>query len=1001
MGNGTLLEVKGIGKVKLEAWNGKEWRETDLFNVLFVPDLDVNLFSLSAVLDKGFTMQSDKEKCQLLDTDGNIRAIAKREGKLFGMIFKDCAISQCNVVESLTDWHKKLAHMNFDQVRKILKIHEIDYKEELNSICLDCLAGKQHRLSFPRSESRAKRTGELIHMDLCGPFEVASLGGSKYFLMLKDDFSGYRHVYFVKSKSEVKGKICNFFKLVENQTGNKIASVRSDNGLEFLNQELTSVTEQMGIRHEKSCVYTPKQNGRAEREMRTLVEAARTLLHSKHLEKMFWAEAINSVVFVLNRVGSCPQKENTPYKLWYGKECQMSVFKQFGLKVSVHVPKQRRLKLDAKNRIGTFIGYDECVKGYRIYFSDQNKVEVHRDVIFLNEELKFEENKQTNKIEEVILLDFDYNDTEQGEPEIINDVENNGSVTSEENFESIGSDVLQSEEDNCSEREDQQPRRSRRETREPVWAKDFEMHCDSSFFTITETPTTYEEAVSSENADKWKEAMDKELSVLRENNTWTIVQKPDNKKIIESKWVFKQKSETEFKARLVARGFQQESSDELYDVYAPVAKLATFRILLVIGNKLQKPIYHMDVRSAFLYGDIEEEVYMSLPGNVDNILVCKLNKSIYGLKKSPKCWNTKFDNLMKNEDFIRSKNDYCLYFKCSENSKLYVLIYVDDLLILGTNLNEVEKLKTTLKKNFYMKDLGVISQYLGVDVKQDLNNGVTELSQINYLKKVLYEYGMQDCKPTNTPVEYNIDLNSLKSEISDIKMQKICRKIVGSLMYAVMGTRPDLCESVSLLSRFQDKANENLFKALKRVLRYIKGTVDMTLLFKPNCDKNILHGFVDSDWAGDTTDRKSTTGYLFKMYDCTISWVSRKQQNVSTSSTEAEFVALSLAVSEACWLRKILDDFHIDVKEPVILYEDNRSAMFIANNPENNKRLKHVDVKYFFVKEKIDLGFVKIVYIKTEDQIADMFTKPLNRIKFEKFRAGLGLKCENTNLLAQ
>ncbi|XP_043470934.1 uncharacterized protein LOC122504102 [Leptopilina heterotoma] len=794
VGNGTLLEVKGIGKVKLEAWNGKEWRETELGNVLFVPDLDVNLFSLSAVLDKGFVMQSDKEKCQLLDKDGNIRAIASREGKLFGMIFKSNKLSQCNIVESLTDWHKKLAHINFDQVRKILKMHDIDYKEELNSVCIDCLAGKQHRLSFPRSESRAKISGELIHMDLCGPFEVPSLGGSRYFLLLKDDFSGYRHVYFVKNKSEVKEKVCNFFQLVENQTGNKIITVRSDNGLEFLNKDLTAVTERMGICHEKSCVYTPEQNGRAEREMRTLVEAARTFLHSTQLDKMFWAEAINSVVFVLNRVGSSPQKEHTPYQLWYGKECQMSVFKQFGLKVSVHVPKQKRLKLDAKNRIGTFVGYDDCVK------------------------------------------DFDYDDTNGGEPETINEDENNGSVISEENFESVGSDDLQPEENSDNERDEQHPRRSGREKRRPAWTNDYAMDCDTSFFTITESPTTYEEAVSSENADKWKEAIDKELKVLHENNTWTIVQKPNDKKIIESKWVFKQKSENEFKARLVARGFQQESSDELYDVYAPVAKLATFRILLVVANKLQKPIHQMDVRSAFLYGDIEEEVYMSLPGNVDDIVVY---------------------------------------------------------------LNEVERLKITFKNNFCMKDLGIVSQYLGVEVKQNLDDGVTELSQTNYLKKVLNDYGMQDCKPMNTPVEYNIDLNSLRSEMSDLKMQKICRKIVGSLMYAVMGTRPDLCESVNLLSRFQDKANENLLKALKRVLRYVKGTIDMTLFFKPNCEKNILHGFVDSDWGGDTTDRKSTTGYVFKMYDCTVSWVSRKQQTVAISSTESEFVALSLAATDA------------------------------------------------------------------------------------------------------
>lgn len=402
----------------------------------------------------------------------------------------------------------------------------------------------------------------------------------------------------------------------------------------------------------------------------------------------------------------------------------------------------------------------------------------------------------------------------------------------------------------------------------------------------------------------------------------------------------------------------------------------------------------MDVRSAFLYGEIDEEVYMSLPGNTSNF-VCKLNKSIYGLKNSPKCWNTKFDSLMMNEGFTRSQNDFCLYLKVLNIDKLYVLLYVDDLLILGTNSEEVEKLKSTLNKNFCMKDLGVVKKYLGVDIKQNLFEGYTELSQVDYLKRVLQRFEMQDCKSMDTPIEYNVNLNLFKSNVCDSKMEKLCRQIIGSLMYAVLGTRPDLCESVSLLSRFQDKANMNLYNALKRVLRYVKGTIDMILIFKPNDDEHILRGYVDSDWAGDTVDRKSTTGYVFKLLNCTVSWISRKQQSVSISSTESEYIALSVAVSEACWLRKILIDLNFVMKLPIILYEDNRSAIYVSKSPENNKRLKHIDVKVFFIKEKLDLGIIDIVYIKTEDQLADVFTKPLNKVKFEKFRAGLGLKNKN------
>lgn len=963
VGNGTLLEVRGTGNIKLRSWNGQKWLDTELKNVFFVPELKVNLFSVSSALDKGFILQSNKEKCELLDDKGNVRAVAERQGKMFKMCFSNFIQSepeQCNKVESILNWHKKLAHVNFEQVKKILNNHSIKYSKVDNPFCNDCLAGKQHRLPFPKSESRAKQTCELIHSDLCGPFEVPSLGGSKYYLLLKDDFSGYRVVYFLKNKSETREKIQSFIYMAEKQTNNKVKTMRTDNGLEFINKELKNVFEKMGIRHERTCTYSPEQNGRAERENRTLVEAARTLLHSKNQKKFLWAEAINSAVFTLNRIGNCPIQDQNCYKLWFGKDYDINIFNEFGSNVAVHVPKEKRLKLDSKTEKGIFVGYSDVTKGYRIFFPRTNKIEVHRDVIFIPE----------NTIKGDIEI----------EPE--NVIKLNIEEEQNEDNTLINNEIEQQEQES-------EEINNGRQRRKPIWTKDYEM----SFYTATEEPVTYEDAVKGKNAEEWKKAIDSELCVLHENNTWSEVPWPSDKKVIESKWVFKVKNENEFKARLVARGFQQDCSSELYDIYAPVAKLATFRILIVIANKLGKPIFQMDVRSAFLYGDISEEVYMSLPGyNKSNSdFVCKLHKSIYGLKKSPRCWNTKFDNLMKSEGFTRSQNDFCLYFKCSHPDRLFVLLYVDDLLILGTDLQKVDKLKYSFSKNFCMKDLGIVSHYLGIHVKQNLIEGYTVLNQTRYLKNVLQKFDMSECKPIATPLDYNMNCNALIDNENNPDLVKLCRQIIGNLMYAALGTRPDLCQSVNLLSRYQDKSNENLYKALKRILRYIKGTIALNLLFKPNFNDNTLYGYVDADWGGDVVERKSTTGYIFKFFGCTISWCSKKQQNVSISSTESEYVALSLAICEACWLRKIIVDFDIPFNCPIVLYEDNQSAINIAYNPENNKRLKHIDIKHFFIKEKIDLGLINVVHMNTNDQVADMFTKILGRVKFEKFRDDLNL----------
>lgn len=948
-----------------------------LNNVLLVPELSKNLLSVNAVVENGGEVLFKQNEVIVSKNDKEILKGEKEENglyivKLFNdknksseeSVLAENETEECHLTESLTDWHKKLAHINFEQVRKTLKKHEIKYKEQENPCCTDCLLGKQHRLPFQVSNSRANNICELMHADLCGPFEVASLGQARYFLLIKDDFSGYRFVFFLKHKSEVIDHFEKFIKMVKNQTGCQIQKLRSDNGLEFVNKNLKSLLDSNGIIHETTCPYTPEQNGRAERDMRTLVETIRTMLHSKNLNKNLWAEALNAAVFVLNKVGCNSTRKDTPHKLWFKSDFDITFFREFGTKCSVHIPKQKRTKLDAKSEIGIFVGYSNTVKGYRIYFPDKNEVAIHRDVFFIPENeietIVSLENKETIKLQQ---------ETESDTPEEL--LENQEHV----NIDSETEEEKENQEENIR-------RLNRRDIRKPVWMRDY----DVSFYTETEQTITYEEAIASENSSKWQEAVDQELKVLKENNTWSEVPWPADKKVIESKWVLKQKSDREFKARLVARGFQQDC-----DIYAPVAKLTTFRMLLVVANMIKQPIHQMDVRGAFLYSDIEEVVYMSLPGNKINNsdFVCKLNKSIYGLKKSPKCWNKKFDSLMIQNDFIRSQNDYCLYSKCKEN-KLYLLLYVDDVLILGTDKYEVTDLKNLLNKNFQMKDLGVISQYLGIQIEQNLELGYTELSQENYLKNVLKRFQMDNCKSINTPLDNNIDLKIFQSEENNVELQKLCRKIIGSIMYAALATRPDLCKSISILSRFQSKANENLYKSLKRVLRYIQGTIKLKLCFKPN--GNILTGFVDSDWGGDTTDRKSTTGFVFKMFDCTISWTSKKQQNVSISSTESEYVALSLAVTEACWLRKLLLDFKLEVNEPIQINEDNRAAICLANSPENNKRLKHLDIKFYFIKEKIDEGIVKIVYVKTEDQIADLFTKPLPRIKFEKFRLALGMK---------
>uniref|UniRef100_A0A1B6FTN5 Reverse transcriptase Ty1/copia-type domain-containing protein n=1 Tax=Cuerna arida TaxID=1464854 RepID=A0A1B6FTN5_9HEMI len=347
---------------------------------------------------------------------------------------------------------------------------------------------------------------------------------------------------------------------------------------------------------------------------------------------------------------------------------------------------------------------------------------------------------------------------------------------------------------------------------------------------------------------------------------------------------------------------------------------------------------------------------------------------------------------MERESFNRSQNDTCLYYRFSNGRKLYLLIYVDDLIIVGSDLEEVISFKSKLSQYFKMKDVRPVSTYLGIKVEHNLSSGVTTLNQTDYLKQVLERFGMTNCKSVSTPMDANFRTNLKNVVTGDKGLERKCRSLIGCLMYAMLGSRPDLCYPISFLSRFQDRVSEELWSALKRILRYIKGTLELNLVYRKGGNLQ-LEGFVDADWAGDAEARHSTSGYLFRIGSATVSWSSKRQTTVALSSTEAEYVALSFSVTEACFIRKILKDLRITqpVGCPTTIFEDNQSAIQIANS-EENKRLKHVAVRFHYVKEKLKDGTVMLQYISTQDQLADILTKPLGRLSFQKLREGCGLE---------
>lgn len=425
----------------------------------------------------------------------------------------------------------------------------------------------------------------------------------------------------------------------------------------------------------------------------------------------------------------------------------------------------------------------------------------------------------------------------------------------------------------------------------------------------------------------------------------------------------------------------QREGIDYTETYAPVARLPTVRLLLAVGLKLNYRLRHLDVTTAFLNGYLDEEVFMTPPDGVDvSADKCLLLKrSIYGLKQAPKKWNERFHNFIVTLRFVQSKSDYCLYVRVQNGTTTYLVLYVDDMLLCGDDSDAIDMIVSQLSNEFKMKDLGSPRQYMGLNINIDYELGVLTIDQNDYIQRILQKFDMVDCNPSATPMEPHLQLEDIDGALSN----EPYRALLGSLMYLMLGSRPDIGFAIGYLSRFQDKATEVHFKYLKRVLRYIKGTADFALVYRRS-DSPTLIGYADADYANCKSTRRSTSGFLFKVYGCTVIWSSRRQPLVTLSTSESEFVAAASAAQECLWLHKMFNDLQLDWELPTVIFEDNFGCRRVAKLPET-KRSKHFDVRYHFLKELVEDGELTLEAIDTKNQVADGLTKALPRVTYETF----------------
>jgi hypothetical protein len=417
-------------------------------------------------------------------------------------------------------------------------------------------------------------------------------------------------------------------------------------------------------------------------------------------------------------------------------------------------------------------------------------------------------------------------------------------------------------------------------------------------------PSTYSEAIVSDDCNRWITAMHDEMESLEKNHTWELVKLPKEKKPIRCKWIFKRKEgmspsdEARYKARLVAKGYSQIPGIDFNDVFSPVVKYSSIRTLLSIVAMHDYELEQIDVKTAFLHGELEEDIYMEqpegfvVPGKEN--LVCRLKKSLYGLKQSPRQWYKRFDSFMLSQKFRRSNYDSCVYLKVVYGSAIYLLLYVDDMLIAAKDKSEIAKLKAQLSSEFEMKDLGAVKKILGMEITRERHSDKLYLSQKGYIEKVLRRFNMHDAKPMSTPLAANFRLSSNLCPRSDYDIEYMSRipysSAFGSLMYAMVCSRPDLSHALSVVSRYIANPGKEHWKVVQWIFRYLHGTSSACLQFGRSRDG--LVGYVDSNFAGYLDRRRSLTGYVFTIRGCAVSWKASLQATIALSTTEVEYMAI-------------------------------------------------------------------------------------------------------------
>ena len=979
IGDGNKCKVIGIGTI------GKS-PNTVLKNVNCVVGLKHNLLSVGQLCKIGYRIIFYNNEVNIFKDDLMLfKGISLNN--IYTINLDISSDLKCLVVSQETCWlwHRRLGHIHFDLISKLNRKQLVRglplIKCEKGKICDACQHGKQSKCSFPLiKEVSTSRPLELLHLDLFGPTQIASIGGMRYCFVIVDDYSRYTWVQFLAHKSHTFSVFEVFCKMVENEKKTSILKIRSDHGGEFENSLFDYFCALNGYFHNFSAPRTPQQNGVVERKNRTLQEMARTMIHDYSLSRSFWAEAVHTSCYIINRVTVRPKLKRTPYELYRCKVPTLAHLRPFGC--SCHILKQgiNLDKFEAKTDLGIFVGYSPNSKAYRVW------------------------NKRTSTIQESIHVKFDESNSATkplvaSDDSLADDLEQLRIIGENSNEQEQVASVPKSQDvASTSSGLPRDLRFLRDHPRELIIGdttagmrtrSSFNLMCNIAFLSVLEPKDIH----SALDDSYWIMAMQDELSQFSRNHVWDLVPKPTHQGVIGTKWVFRNKLDEDGnvvrnKARLVAQGYSQEEGIDYDETFAPVARLEAIRMLLAYACFMGIKLFQMDVKSAFLNGVLSEEVYVKQPPGFEDPLhpdfVFKLNRALYGLKQAPRAWYERLSKFLVETGFSMGKADKTLFVKHQGKDLILVQIYVDDIIFGSTNNLLCDEFAKSMSQEFEMSQMGELSFILGLQIKQR-EDGIF-ISQEKYAKEVVKKYGLENAKEANTPIAIACKLG-LDEQGKNVDSRQY-RGMIGSLLY-LTASRPDLMLSVCICARFQSVPKESHLSLVKRILRYVKGTLSLGLWY-PRGSHFDLVGYCDADFAGCVTDRKSTSGTCQMLGMSLVSWFSKKQNSIALSTTEAEYIAAGCCCAQIIWMRQTLADYRISFP-PTTIWCDSSSAIDLSKNPVLHARTKHIDIRHHFLRDHVVKKDISFEYVPTAQQLADIFTKPLEEKQFCFIRRELGI----------